>query len=109
MKFFAINQRAWPMSSAAPSLAALACRLAAKRSGFALDFHNRFKHNPVDRLGLGHPRPAFLACAARWVRPEILHRLLEVIDDVPAVEFDVFHQRVAILAIPLQMLGLARR
>ena len=35
----------------------------------------------------------------RWLCPEIEHRLAEVLDDVRAIEVDIFHQRSAIFAI----------
>ena len=54
-------------------------------------------------------RAALLAGAPRVVVPEIEHRLAEVLDDVAAVEIDVFHQRAAIFAVKNDVLVLARR
>ena len=53
--------------------------------------------------------PHFLAGPSRVVVPEIEHCLAEVLDDVAAIEIDVFDERAAILAIKNHVLVLARR
>src|SRR5438093_13336918 len=42
---------------------------------------------------------AFLASAARVVIPEIEHRLAEILDDIRAIEANVFHQCAATLTV----------
>src|SRR5437588_1187625 len=51
------------------------------------------------RLRLFDFLAAFLAGAARVIIPEIDHRLAEVLNDISAIEVDVFHQRPAIFAV----------
>src|SRR5687767_4919992 len=58
-----------------------ACRERGPESALPLDLHRRFERDPLDRLGLGHARPAVLTRAAARVGPEVLHRLAEVDDD----------------------------
>ena len=52
---------------------------------------------------------AVFAGAARVVVPEIEHGLAEVIDDIGAIEIDVFDEGAAIIAIKNDVLVLARR
>ncbi len=48
-----------------------------------------------------------LTCAERGVGPEIFHRLRKVLHDVLAVEDLVVHERLALLAVEDEVLGLA--
>src|SRR6059058_4178270 len=52
---------------------------------------------------------ALLAGTTRIVIPEIEHRLTEMLDDVCAVEMDVFHQCSAVLAVKNNVLFFSRR
>ena len=52
---------------------------------------------------------AVLAGPPRVVVPEVEHRLAEVLDDVPAIEVDVFHERFAIFAIENDVFGFSGR
>ena len=45
----------------------------------------------LDRLRLRDFPAAFLASATRIIAPEIEHRLAEMLDNIAAVEIDVFH------------------
>src|SRR5438045_6622605 len=63
----------------------------------------------LDWLGLGDFRAAVFAGAPGIVVPEIEHGLAEVIDDIGAVEIDVFNKSAAILAIKNDVFVLARR
>src|SRR5207247_6725553 len=53
----------------------------------------------IHRLRLFHLFAAFLACPARIIVPEIKHCLTEMLDDIRAVEVDVFHQCSAVFAV----------
>ena len=61
------------------------------------------------RLRLRDLRATFLAGAARVVIPEIEHGLAKMLDDVGAVEIDVFDQRPAVFAVKDHMLMFSRR
>src|SRR5207244_5515361 len=61
------------------------------------------------RLRLRDLRAAFLAGTTRIVVPEIEHGLAEMLDDVGAVEIDVFDQRPAIFTIENDVLVFSRR
>src|SRR6266516_220737 len=61
------------------------------------------------RLRLFHLFAAFLACPARIIVPEIEHCLTEMLDDIRAVEVDVFHQCSAVFAVENDVLFLSRR
>ena len=63
----------------------------------------------LHRLGLRDFPATFLAGASGIVVPEVLHRLAEVLNDIAAVEIDVFHQRAAIVAIKDYVFMLAWR
>lgn len=52
---------------------------------------------------------AFFASTARVVIPKIFHRLAEMLDDVGAIEIDVFDQRATIFTIENDMLMFSRR
>src|SRR5436305_2051982 len=62
----------------------------------------------LDWLGLGDFVAALFAGAPLIVVPEIEHRLAEMIDDIGAVEIDVFHERPAAIAVKNDMLVFAR-
>ena len=62
----------------------------------------------LDRLRLRNLRAALFASAARVVVPEIEHRLGKMLDDVGAIEIDVFNQRTTFLAIEDDMLVFSR-
>src|SRR4051812_19038766 len=53
----------------------------------------------LDRLGLGDFGAAVPAGAALIIVPEIEHGLAEVLDDIAAIEIDVFDERAAFFAI----------
>src|SRR6266566_8538346 len=61
------------------------------------------------RLRLFHLFAAFLACPARSIVTEIEHCLTEMLDDIRAVEVDVFHQCSAVFAIKNDVLFLSGR
>jgi len=63
----------------------------------------------LDRLRLRDFPAAFLASATRIIAPEIEHRLAEMLDNIAAVEIDVFDQRAAIIAIKDDVLVLPGR
>jgi len=63
----------------------------------------------LHRLGLGYFVAAILAGAAGVVVPEIEHRLAEMVDDIAAIEVDVFHECAAIVAIEDDVLMLTGR
>src|SRR5437764_2342929 len=63
----------------------------------------------LHRLRLWDLRAAVLAGAPRVIVPKIEHGLAEVLDDVGAVELDVFHERLAIRAIENDVLLLTGR
>jgi hypothetical protein len=63
----------------------------------------------LDRLRLGDFRTAIPAGAPRVVVPEIEHGLAEVIDDIGAIEIDVFDERAALVAVENNVLVLASR
>src|SRR5437773_5276121 len=52
---------------------------------------------------------AFLTGAARVIIPEIEHRLAEMLNDVRAIEVDVFHQCTAIFAVENNVFFFSRR
>ena len=63
----------------------------------------------LDWLGLGDFRAAVFAGAARVVVPEIEHGLAEMVNDIGAIEIDVFHDRAAFFAVENDVLVLAGR
>ena len=73
------------------------------RAGLA-DFSERFY-----RFRFRDLRAALLARSPRVVVPEVEHRLTEVLDDVAAVEINVFHQCPAIVAVENNVFPLSRR
>jgi hypothetical protein len=60
-----------------------------------------------DRLGLGDFGPAVFASAALIVIPKIEHGLAEMIDDIGAIEIDVFHEGAAVVAVKNDVLVFA--
>jgi len=63
-------------------------------------FHrNALQSERLHRLGLRYFVSAVFAGAPGIVVPEIEHRLAEMLDDVAAIEIDVFHERAAVIAI----------
>src|SRR6266576_3394330 len=60
------------------------------------------------RFGLRDLRPALLARSPRVVVPKVEHGLTEMLDDVAAIEIDVFNERAAVVAIENHMFMLAR-
>jgi hypothetical protein len=63
---------------------------------------------PLYRLRFFNFLTALFARAARIVVPEFEHCLAEVVDDVFAIEVDVFHQRATIFAVEDDVLFFAR-
>jgi hypothetical protein len=61
------------------------------------------------RFGLWYLRPALLARSPRVVVPKVEHGLTEMLDDVAAIEIDVFNERATVVAIENHMFMLARR
>src|ERR1041384_8750780 len=61
------------------------------------------------RLGLRNFVSAFFARPSRVVVPEILHGLAEMLNDVAAIEVNVFDKGAAVVAIENDVLLLARR
>jgi len=59
------------------------------------------------RLRFFHLRPALFAGPARIVAPELKHRLAKMIDDVFAIEVNVFDQRSAVFTIENDVLFFA--
>ena len=59
--------------------------------------------------GCSNFRAAVLAGPPRVVVPEIEHRLAEMLDDVAAIEVDVFHERPAIFAVENDVFMFSRR
>jgi len=53
----------------------------------------------LHRLGLGNFVTALLAGAAGVIVPEIEHGLAEMVNDIGAIEVDVFHERAATVAV----------
>jgi hypothetical protein len=53
----------------------------------------------LDRLGLGNFGAAVLAGAPGIVVPKVEHRLAEMLDDIAAIEIDVFDERATFIAI----------
>jgi hypothetical protein len=68
-----------------------------------------FLSERLHRLGLGDFRPAVFAGAPGIVVPKIEHGLAEVIDDIGAIEIDVFDQGAAVLAVENDVLVFAGR
>ena len=66
------------------------------------------KSERLDRLWLWDFVTTLFARAPRIVVPEIEHGLAEMLDDVAAIEIDVFHQRAAFFAIKNDVLMFAR-
>jgi hypothetical protein len=60
------------------------------------------------RFGLRDLRPALLARSPRVVVPKVEHGLTEMLDDVAAIEIDVFNERATVVAIENHMFMLAR-
>ena len=63
----------------------------------------------LGRLRFRDLRAALLAGAPGVIVPEVEHRLAEVLDDVTAIEVNVFHQRLAVFAVENDMFRFARR
>src|SRR5438128_1659246 len=61
----------------------------------------------LHRFRLRHFMAALLANPARIIRPEILHGLAEMFDDVAAIEINVLHQCAAVIAVEDHMFVLA--
>src|SRR4051794_21737985 len=61
----------------------------------------------LHRLGLGDHGAAVLAGTPRVVVPEIQHGLAEVVNDIGAIEVDIFDKGAAIVAIKNDVLVLA--
>ena len=75
-----------------------------KASGAGTDALQRIHWRPFSTF-----LPHFLQVQRRIVIPEIEHRLTEMLNDVCAVEMDVFHQCAAILAVKNNVLFFSRR
>jgi len=101
LNFHGVGGSSSPLLDAILSAAA-ATKKIARRSG-------RSTSKRLYRLGLRDLLPALLAGAPCIVVPKIAHRLTEVLNDVAAVEINVFHQRPAIVAVKDDMFVLTRR
>src|SRR5882724_5234488 len=62
----------------------------------------------LDRFRLRHFLAALFACATRIVAPEFEHCLAKMVDDVFAIEVDVFHQCSTIFAVKNDVLLFTR-
>lgn len=71
------------------------------------DLHFGFEDNLLHGFADGDAGAAVVARRQLFIGPELFHGAGEVIDDVGAIELEVVHELVTVLAIELQVLGLA--
>src|SRR5215469_17475510 len=71
--------------------------------------HSSLMLQRLYRLRFFHFLAALFASPARVIAPEFEHCLAKMVDDVFAIEVDVFHQRATIFAVENDVLFFTRR